>query len=72
MRLNEIEIKYWYLPLAVILAGFAWAFWPVIETLAKQWQHNDDFSHGMLVVPISVYLIWEKRSQLANVDIRTD
>jgi exosortase D (VPLPA-CTERM-specific) len=72
MHLKETDIKYWILPLVVILLGFAWAYWPNLEILVKQWLRNDDFSHGLLIVPISIYLIWEKRGQLAAVDIRGD
>jgi exosortase D (VPLPA-CTERM-specific) len=31
-----------------------------------QWTTNEDFSHGVLIVPIVFYLIWEKRNKLTS------
>lgn len=69
---KEIEVKYWYLPLVIVLSGIVYSYWPTIFALVKQWLNNDDFSHGILVVPMSIYLIWEKRRQLAAADIQPD
>ena len=69
---KEIDIKYWYLPLAVVVVGMALSYGSTITTLVNQWLNNDDFSHGLLIMPISLYLIWEKRGQLAAVPVRTD
>jgi exosortase D (VPLPA-CTERM-specific) len=72
MLQRKIDTKYWYVPLAIVLAGLALAYGSVITILVHQWLNNDDFSHGLLIVPITLYLIWEKRAQLAEVEIRTD
>jgi len=33
---------------------------------------NEDYSHGLLIIPIVLYLIWQKRPELKKVDIRPD
>jgi len=40
--------------------------------LVKQWLGNEDYSHGLLIIPIVAYLIWQKRPELRRVDIRPD
>ena len=49
-----------------LLAGLLiWAYWPVIPALVAQWWNEDEYSHGFLILPISGWLIWLKRDQLA-------
>lgn len=72
MLKQEINFKHWYLPLAVVLTGWILSYGSTMNVLVRQWVKNDDFSHGLLIIPISLYLIWEKRSQLAQVEIDSD
>jgi exosortase D (VPLPA-CTERM-specific) len=69
---NEIDIKYWFVPLIILAAGFVHSFWPTIHGLSQQLLNNDDFSHGLIILPVSLYIVWEKRKEIAAVDIRTD
>ena len=48
---------------AVLLALYA----PVLVRLVKQWYIDPDYSHGFLVPFLSAYLIWQRRSSLAEV-----
>ncbi len=68
----KLNRKHWYVPLAVVIVAIVFSYWDTIHTLVRQWMNNDDFSHGLLVVPISLYLIWEKRNQLADMPMGTD
>lgn len=43
---------------------FSILYFSIIEQLVNIWWSRDDFSHGFLIIPISVYLIWVKRSRL--------
>ncbi|WP_054695776.1 exosortase/archaeosortase family protein [Desulfosarcina cetonica] len=43
---------------------FVFAFLPVIKTLVETWIQSDDNSHGLLIVPISLYIIWQNRARL--------
>ena len=52
--------------------GFLITYWPTLQGLVKQWMGNEDYSHGLLIIPIVLYLIWQKRPELKKVDIRPD
>jgi exosortase len=39
-------------------------FAPVISELVQMWSTKDDYSHGFLVIPISLYMVWQKRHRL--------
>jgi exosortase A len=50
--------------LAVLLAALGlWllAFWPSFRDMAALWLRSDTFAHGLVVLPISAYLIWRRR-----------
>ncbi len=55
-----------YASVALFSASFVWACWPVLYELIQLWTHNEDYSHGFLVVPIMIYLIWQRRALLIN------
>jgi len=39
-------------------------FSPVILKLITIWSTNADYSHGFLVIPISVFMLWKKRQKI--------
>ncbi len=47
----------------LLLASFAWAYWPIIQALVTTWSENEDYSHGFFIVPVACYLIWQKKSK---------
>jgi len=60
------------IPGLLAAAALGVAYLPVVENLVSQWLANDDFSHGLLVLPVALYLGWQKRDRLRAVPIRTD
>jgi exosortase len=54
-----------FLPAALIGAGFGLLYWRVLATLAEAWWTDDNYSHGFLIVPIALYLAWERRKLFA-------
>jgi exosortase A len=53
--------------LCLLLAGaFLAAYLPVMTDLVRAWSGSDDYSHGFLIVPIALYIIWYKRGLLAG------
>lgn len=46
--------------LAVVLV-----FWQVFVRLVDAWIVDGNYSHGFLIIPIALYLVWERRAQLA-------
>lgn len=59
----------WRAPLiAVMLAVLAlFAFyWETIASMAAIWSRSETFTHGYLILPISLFLIWQRRHELAR------
>ncbi|HEU5257793.1 MAG TPA: exosortase A [Vicinamibacterales bacterium] len=52
-------------PIAFSVAAFAFLYRSVIAKLVYDWTYDGNFSHGFLIVPIAVYLVWERRKKLA-------
>jgi exosortase D (VPLPA-CTERM-specific) len=52
--------------------GFLIIYWPTLLGLVKHWLKSEDYSHGLLIIPIVAYLIWHKRAELKKVEIRPD
>ncbi len=46
---------------------FILTFYPVFQSLIGRWYNDEDYSHGFLIIPISLYIVWEKRHLLAQV-----
>ncbi|MEZ4600279.1 MAG: exosortase [Syntrophotaleaceae bacterium] len=55
-----------YLWVLSSLLGFAFlfAFLPTWRSLIYAWSSSDDYSHGFLIVPLSLYIVWKKRGEL--------
>ncbi|SFM23910.1 exosortase A [Ectothiorhodospira mobilis] len=61
------------LPWPWALAGFATAllvavglYWPGVERLVHIWTHSQTYAHGMVIFPISLFLVWTRRQDLAR------
>ena len=53
------------LPIALAIVG--WRYADTFATIAEKWRSDAAFSHGLLIVPISLWLAWRKRAELASV-----
>ncbi|MBQ0719377.1 MAG: exosortase A [Gammaproteobacteria bacterium] len=53
-----------------VAAGYCLAialiFYPTVESMVTIWWRSETFTHGFLVAPIVIWLIWEKRQELAR------
>ena len=47
------------------LAAFLLCYWSVLSKLIYDWGHDDNYSHGFLIVPLAAYFAWERRVALA-------
>jgi exosortase len=52
---------------ALIVLGFAALYWPVLAKLVSDWYHDDNYSHGFLIVPLVLYFVWERREKLRKI-----
>lgn len=50
---------------AVLFIG-GLAYWPTLRGIVSTWSSNADYSHGFLVVPIAIALLWSRRDVLPS------
>jgi exosortase A len=65
----------WLLPAALtvgVLLTLTAMFWPTFHSMAAVWERSETFAHGYLIFPISIWLIWRKREELARIQPRPD
>jgi exosortase len=55
---------------AIVSAGLLILYAGVLTKLIAAWRTDDNYSHGFFIVPIAVYLAWERRSRLAAAAVR--
>ena len=63
------DMRVWRAPLiAVVLAVLAlFAFyWETVASMAAIWSRSETFTHGYLILPISLFLIWQRRRELVR------
>ena len=51
------------LTIALVIAVFA-IFWQTSWSIVSIWIRSETFTHGFLILPISAYLIWQRRKDL--------
>ncbi len=47
--------------LSVLLVSFLFLYRDVIAKLIHDWSIDENYSHGFLVIPVALYLAWERR-----------
>ena len=65
----------WLFPAALtvcVLLLLTAVFWPTFYSMAQVWERSETFAHGYLIVPISAWLIWRMRDELALIQPRPD
>ncbi|WP_372683009.1 VPLPA-CTERM-specific exosortase XrtD [Desulfosarcina sp.] len=72
MNNNSENVNVWIFPAGVLLAMVIVIFWDTLSGLYQQWMNNDDYSHGLLILPVSLFLIWEKRKAILELTPRMD
>src|SRR3569623_1959788 len=63
------DMRVWRAPLiAVVLAVLAlFAFyWETVASMVAIWSRSETFTHGFLILPISLILVWQRRRELAR------
>ncbi len=50
----------------LILALFVLLYFRTFGDLILVWMSNEDYGHGFLILPITLYLIWRKREELLD------
>ena len=47
-------------------------FWPTAWSMVQIWERSETFTHGYLILPISLWLVWRQRAALALVTPRVE
>jgi exosortase A len=73
--LPAVPRRTWLLPgaltIGVLLILFG-VFWSTFYSMVEVWERSETFTHGYLIFPISAWLIWRNRAELAQVQPRPD
>jgi exosortase len=50
-------------------AAAVWLYGGVASKLVHDWLHDDNYSHGVLIVPLALFFAWERRAALRQAPI---
>jgi exosortase A len=56
--------------LGVGMIGLVGLFWSTVSSMVETWSTTQSFSHGFLIVPICIYLLWQRRREFAETNPR--
>jgi exosortase len=54
----------------VLAATLGWTYFAIVGGLVTQWRHDENYSHGFLVVPIAAFIAWRRRQQLIDAPLQ--
>lgn len=60
----------WMAACALLVGACIWSYMPVIRGMWAIWMQSDEYSSGLLVPFLALYVLWTRRNQLANVTIQ--
>ena len=46
-------------------------FAPVVSRLTHIWNNNGDYSHGFFVIPIAIFMVWQKRQYISTLPLNS-
>ena len=55
-----------YIAVAVVLVGFAYQ--TPIQDMVRIWNTSEEYGYGYLIPVISLFLIWQQKNQLAEME----
>lgn len=67
---NQQATSLWLI--AAVGVGFIALTWPVWRWLWGEWMANDYYSHGILIVPVVLYLVWRRLRNQQDWALRSD
>jgi exosortase len=69
LQLGKSNIFRW-VAAGFLLMVFIWSYWFNIKDLWNIWQRSDEYSSGLLVPFLAVYVLWLRRRDISQCDIR--
>ena len=73
-RVNPARAN-WPIVLALIFAAIGIilaVYWRTGESIVAIWWRSETFAHGFLIIPITLFLIWNRRHEVAKIDPAPD
>ncbi len=68
-RYRDAKLLPW-LAAALVATAFLWSYWRGLAELWDTWQRSDEYSSGLLVPFLALYILWSRRNDLAQYRIR--
>ncbi|MGH9408508.1 MAG: exosortase A [Vicinamibacterales bacterium] len=59
-----------FLAIAALAASFGYLYRGVLVKLVHDWATDGNYSHGFLIVPIAIYLAWQRRAAFSTAAAR--
>jgi len=59
-----------WIPISILTSVFLWSYWPGFVDLGGVWQRSDEYSSGMLVPFLALYILWGRRHKISEVPLR--
>jgi len=56
--------------LGLVCIAFLWSYWPGLIELWELWRQSDEYSSGLLVPFLAVYVLWSRRHDIALCPIK--
>lgn len=66
---SHMPPKHWFptlLALTLLLGTIGFFYWGTLSAMAAIWWRAETYTHGLVVPPISLWLIWKRRGHLAQ------
>lgn len=54
----------------LVCIAFFWSYWPSLIELLELWRQSDEYSSGLLVPFLAVYVLWSRRQDIAFYPIK--
>ncbi|NDP41104.1 MAG: exosortase A [Aromatoleum sp.] len=74
MRLEAPERATWnsapVLAAALAVLGILAVYWRTAESIVAIWIRSETFTHGFVVIPMCLWLVWRQRAELAAISVR--
>jgi exosortase len=59
-----------FLASGLVFIVFLWSYWPGLVELWELWRQSDEYSSGLLVPFLAVYVLWSRRHDIADCPIK--
>ena len=68
----DSKIKFRLIASVFLLTLPLMLYWQTAWSMVEIWWRSDTFAHGFMILPIALYLVWQKRHTLAKQPINTN